>query len=344
MTVALNGTLQPKHYRSFHIRTLKSGEVDDYQSLREAITRRCRRLKDDLPEEEEKWKKEGVEIRKARKADQKQIAAGREARGLPTPPDAYKEFFVATKQEKIVGIARLHHRSKTLLEIRSVWVDETFRGKRLGHTLIRKTLRTLKSGRVYLAAEKELEQYYGELGFRYVIKPPQALLEGIADYPNVEHLQVMVYEVASQKPDASFSSKPDLMVIDGGKGQLSAVADILDKFELPIPVVGLAKREEEIFVRGSSVSLSIPKDSQGRFLLMRLRDEAHRFANAGREVRGKRDVFHSILDEMPGIGETTREALLKRFGTVAAIKTASDNDLLELLSEGQLKQLRAKMG
>ncbi len=134
------------------------------------------------------------------------------------------------------------------------------------------------------------------------------------------------------------------MVIDGGKGQLSAVADILDKFELPIPVVGLAKREEEIFVRGSSVSLSIPKDSQGRFLLMRLRDEAHRFANAGREVRGKRDAFHSILDEMPGIGEVTREALLKKFGTVAAIKTASDNELLELLSEGQLKQLRAKMG
>lgn len=342
MTVAINGECQSKHYRSFHIRSLKSGDVDDYQSLREAISRRCRRLKDDLPAEEEKWKEKGIEVRWAKKSDAKKIVELRQLRGLSTTEEAYKDFFVAAKGDDLVAFARLEDRPKDIHEVRSVWVHDELRGERLGLFVVRKILRSVKKGRVYLACEKSLEQYYGEIGFRYIIKPPTSLLEAIKEdgYPNVDELLIMMYEVSLGKPDASFSMRPDLMVIDGGKGQLSAVADILDQFQLDIPVIGLAKREEEIFVRGQSEPVVFPKDSQGRFLLMRLRDEAHRFANAGRETRGKKDMFHSQLDEVPGIGDTTKEQLMKKFVTVAAIKAASDNDLLEILSEGQLKQLR----
>ncbi len=90
-----------------------------------------------------------------------------------------------------------------------------------------------------------------------------------------------------QTPDRSFSRIPDLIVIDGGKGQLSIAIDVLQECNLTIPVVALAKREEDLFVPGSPKPVPLPKDSPALFLLMRLRDEAHRFANRHREQRMK---------------------------------------------------------
>lgn len=90
-----------------------------------------------------------------------------------------------------------------------------------------------------------------------------------------------------QKPDQSFSHPPDLLVIDGGKGQLSVARSVLRDAQLAIPVVALAKREEELFAPGSPKPVPLPKDSPALFLLMRLRDEAHRFANRHREKRVK---------------------------------------------------------
>jgi len=94
-----------------------------------------------------------------------------------------------------------------------------------------------------------------------------------------------------QKPDRSFSRTPDLIVIDGGKGQLSTALDVWKNFACTIPVVALAKREEELFAPGSPKPVPLPHDSPALFLLMRLRDEAHRFANRHREKRAHRHLL-----------------------------------------------------
>jgi excinuclease ABC subunit C len=120
---------------------------------------------------------------------------------------------------------------------------------------------------------------------------------------------------------------PDLIVIDGGKGQLSAAMEIEQELGIEIPTVGLAKQLEEVFKPGRSNSILLPRNSQGLFLLQRIRDEAHRFGlTYHRNLRGKRQT-RSALDDIPGIGETRRRALLKHFGSVDRMKQASPQEL-----------------
>jgi len=131
------------------------------------------------------------------------------------------------------------------------------------------------------------------------------------------------------KPDASFSFLPDLIIIDGGKGQLGRAVDVLEKFDLlgKVPVVGLAKQQEEIFFPYKSDSLMLPRHSQGLYLVQRIRDEAHRFGiTAHRKKRSKLGMA-SQLDAIPGIGPTRRTALLKHFGSVDKIRDASLEEL-----------------
>ncbi|MFQ5613872.1 MAG: excinuclease ABC subunit UvrC [Anaerolineae bacterium] len=117
---------------------------------------------------------------------------------------------------------------------------------------------------------------------------------------------------------------PNLIIIDGGKGQLNAALEVLDEFELrdAVPLVSLAKREEEIFVPGRSTPILLPRNSQGLFLVQRIRDEAHRFAiGYNRQLRRKAGLA-SQLDAIPGIGPKRRKALLKAFGSIQAIREA----------------------
>jgi len=131
------------------------------------------------------------------------------------------------------------------------------------------------------------------------------------------------------KPDASFSFLPDLIIIDGGKGQLGRAVQVLEKYELAgqVPVVGLAKQEEEIFLPGRSKSILLPRHSQGLYLVQRIRDEAHRFAITAHRNRRSKLGLASQLDSVPGIGPMRRKALLKHFGSVDKIKEASVEEL-----------------
>jgi excinuclease ABC subunit C len=117
---------------------------------------------------------------------------------------------------------------------------------------------------------------------------------------------------------------PDLVIVDGGKGQLSAAMGVLEELKLTeVPVAGLAKRFEELFVPWQPAPVVLPRQSQGLYLVQRIRDEAHRFAiTYHREVRSKR-ALRSELDDVPGVGSTRKKALLKRFGSVRRIREAS---------------------
>ena len=134
----------------------------------------------------------------------------------------------------------------------------------------------------------------------------------------------------SDEKESTWQMIPDLVIIDGGKGQLNAALEILDSFELrdAVPIVGLAKKEEELFLPGQSDSLMLPRNSQGLYLIQRIRDEAHRYGvSYHRNLRGK-SALRSSLEDIEGIGPKRRKALMKHFGSVDAIREASVDDLL----------------
>jgi excinuclease ABC subunit C len=124
-----------------------------------------------------------------------------------------------------------------------------------------------------------------------------------------------------------------LLLVDGGKGQLGVAVAVVAELGLTdeIPVASLAKRFEEVFIPGQAEPIHIPRGSEGLFMLQRIRDEAHRFANTfHRELRGKRMVSSS-LDGIQGLGEARAKRLIKELGGVNAVKAASLEDL-KLLS------------
>ena len=342
MVVMENGKPANDQYRSFTLRTMKEGEIDDYKSLREVLKRRLLHLVHHSAEMARTLKENGIAIRKARKAEQSIITEKRKDRDLPTDEHAYKETLLATKADRVVGMARLQERAKGIYEIRSVWVDATERGKKLGHALIRILLKKASKGKTYVAVEPALEEYYAEIGFRYIREVPEALKKSVEQY-GIKNLIYMLYDKAHNKPDVSLTSRPDLLVIDGGKGQLSAVLDAMHDAGIELPIIGLAKKQEEVFIPGHKDPIIFPNESPAKYLLMRLRDEAHRFSNAHREKRLKHKSVGSVLDDIPGIGPKTKLDLLQRFGTITGIREASDKELLMTLNATQLKEVRKQI-
>jgi excinuclease ABC subunit C len=128
-------------------------------------------------------------------------------------------------------------------------------------------------------------------------------------------------------------SLPDLILIDGGKGQLSAASEVLTKLNLnDQPIIALAKRLDEVFIPGVSEAQNIPKTSSGLRLLQQIRDEAHRFAiEHHRKLRGKRSVY-SELDEIVGIGDQRRKRLIRHFGSLKNLKAASLEEIKQVKS------------
>ena len=125
-----------------------------------------------------------------------------------------------------------------------------------------------------------------------------------------------------------FAYPPNLVVIDGGKGQLNRAVEVMADLGITgVRVVSLAKRMEEVFVPERSDPIVIPRGSESLYLLQQIRDEAHRFAlTYHRLKRGKR-MTRSALDGIPGLGETRRKQLLKHFGSVKRVREATVDDL-----------------
>ena len=128
--------------------------------------------------------------------------------------------------------------------------------------------------------------------------------------------------------DRSFATLPNLLVIDGGKGQLGAALDAMRGFDLPrVAVVSLAKREEEVYLPGRSQPVLLPRESPGLQLLQQVRDEAHRFALRGHRTRRAAGQTASLLDTLPSVGPVRRRALIAHFGDVGRLLEASRSEL-----------------
>ena len=160
-------------------------------------------------------------------------------------------------------------------------------------------------------------------------------------------LMNLLKEESDQSNDASsFSYPPQLLLVDGGKGQLSATVAVLKELNLfeRIPVASLAKRNEEIFLPGKSEPVILPRNSESLYLLQRIRDESHRFAITYHRQLRKKAMKDSVLDGVNGLGPSRRARLIKEFGSINKIRQATLEDLLELtwLPEGVAKSIYQK--
>ena len=158
-------------------------------------------------------------------------------------------------------------------------------------------------------------------------------VEGPNDYASMEEVLTRRFQNALDKKE-SFQVLPDLIMMDGGRGQVNIALDVLEKLQLPIPVCGMVK-DDNHRTRGlyfNNVEIPIEHSSEAFKLITRIQDEAHRFAiEYHRSLRTKGQV-HSILDEIPGVGPTRRKALMKHFESIEDIKNATVDELKKLPS------------
>ena len=144
----------------------------------------------------------------------------------------------------------------------------------------------------------------------------------------IERRALKTGETDASADDGDAWDLPDLVIVDGGKGQLRAAAEVMRELGVyDIPAVGLAKRHEELFAPGEEAPIILPRGSEALYLVQRVRDEAHRFAVAyHRRVRGKAATA-SALDSVPGVGPRRKRALLRKFGSLKAVREAAVDDI-----------------
>ncbi|MDS1030621.1 excinuclease ABC subunit UvrC [Bacillota bacterium LX-D] len=161
-------------------------------------------------------------------------------------------------------------------------------------------------------------------------------VEGPNDFASMQEVLTRRFkralaEIEAGEEQGKFSRLPDLIIIDGGKGQLGAAREVMKNLGVSdIPTFGLAKEEELLFSEGRPEPIFLPRNSSALYLVQRIRDEAHRFAiSYHRQLRSKR-AYQSILNEIPGIGAKRKKALLKYFGSIKKIKEATLEELAQV--------------
>ncbi len=153
-------------------------------------------------------------------------------------------------------------------------------------------------------------------------------VEGNDDFASMQEVLTRRINELKNSKDDSFSSKPSLIVLDGGKGQLSSVEEIFDKLGVDIPLCAIAKKEEEIFTKYSSEPIVLKKSDIAIQLIQRIRDEAHRFAITFHRSKRAKRMTKSVLDDVKGIGPSKKKLLLEKFGSIQNIKTASIDEIM----------------
>lgn len=274
MIVFEKGAPKNDMYRKFKIRTVK-GKPDDYKSMEEVLLRRFSKIAQDLHFKDYKF-------RKAKKTDDAYIQEAATKANVNKSKRDYKHFYLLEHDKKIVSFATIIEHNEKSAEINSVWVAEDERGKKLSQILIKNVIAKVKAKRVYLSCEEKLLDLYAVIGFEETKKAP----DEICKHPTGP---VLVYDKLKHKIDKSFTKIPDLVIIDGGKGQLSTAHKVFNDLKLNIPHISLAKRLEEIFEPDKPASLILEKNNEALKLLQRARDEAHRFAiSFNKNLRAKR--------------------------------------------------------
>ena len=157
----------------------------------------------------------------------------------------------------------------------------------------------------------------------------RAELDEANDFLSMEEVLGRRYS-PERMADERFGARPDLLVVDGGKPQLTAAMNQLEALGLGIPVCGLAKSDEEVFVPWDETPVVLPSGSASLYLIKQVRDESHRFAiTFHRELRDKAMTV-SVLDEVPGVGPKRKKAIMRHFGSMKKLRAASPQEIAEV--------------
>lgn len=346
MVVFIDGKPKKGDYRQFRLRTIGDGEIDDFKSMHETLARRFRYLKAE--------KESSFKMRKATKKDLKawEEILKKEKLEWPilTAEFPNETFFVAIAtvgsgkgkkkaEEEIVGTISLADWDERFSSLHKLFVRGKWRKQGIGSSLIRYACERAKHPDIYLATDPKKEDWYTKNGFS-IVKTVTERLQKMVPWKVVPN-PIWLHAKRPEKADSSFTSHPDLIVIDGGKGQLSFAMKAMEESDIKaIPMVSLAKREEEVFVPGKPEPILLPSSSEGSYLLQRIRDEAHRFAvGFNRSVRGK-EALSSKFDEIPGIGPQNRRKLLAKFGSADGVKNAGFADIAVLVGPALAEKLK----
>lgn len=286
MIVFENGAPKNTMYRKFKLRTLED-KPDDYKSMEEVLIRRFSKIATD-------FKNKNYTFKKATKKYEKQVQK-QEKDAMKQNNLSLTDFYILEKDEKgkksIAGLAAVKNLSAKVSQLFGLFVNPKERGSKLGHKLLKNIIEKAKAKRVYLICRPELLDYYLTLGFEQINKLPEEITLNcdICTLNEYKKKLFIVYDKLKHKPDESFQKIPDLIIIDGGKGQLSVADKVLKDLEMNIPRISLAKQLEEIFIPGKDSSILLPKNNKALHLLQRARDEAHRFAiTYNKDLRSKR--------------------------------------------------------
>lgn len=271
MVVFEKGFPNKTDYRYFKLRSVQE-KIDDFKAMGEVLERRLKYLKK-LPDY----------FRKPKKSELPQIGEILKNANLDFTDLNQHKMLVIEKKKKIIGIGRLKPVDEQSSQIASLWIHEDYRKDGLGREMVEALIQKQGKGKLFsLPCRDSLVDWFGSMGFHELKEIPENMKAAHRMCTEqtcvVTPLVIMVYRFTNEKKDLSFGKMPNLIVIDGGKGQLNVVLGELKKAALKIPVISLAKREEEIFIPGKKDSIILPSDSGELLLLRRLRDEAHRFA------------------------------------------------------------------
>ena len=355
MVVFVDGKPKNSEYRRFKIKTLKKNKIDDFASMEEVLRRRFYRT-------EPGFKNSCSKSNPGSKLTMKPVETDEEwdtyhdiieteifqryhpeisyDRDHEDHKKKQNQAYVVVEDHKIIGSVRLDKLSKTRLQIALIAVTSEHQRQKKGTQtldLIADQARTDNFKSIVVNAAEKMCKFYENNNFEKDFWKGNSTLDDCIP---------MGKKLVTKKDKWEL---PDLVVIDGGKGQLSSVMKVFSdpgflepgiKFNPETQIISLAKREEQIFRPGIKEPIELDFDSSALKLLQRLRDEAHRFAiSFNRSLRAK-SATKSILDEIPGIGPSTKKKLMQTFESVAGIRNANDVDLLRILNKTQLNNLR----
>ena len=276
MVVFENGVPKKNMYRKFHLRSVQ-GRPDDYKSLEEVLIRRLSKLA-------ENKQKNNFRFKKATKKDQAFIEKNNDIKF----PVEDREFYILekisenrqkSKSKEQIGFIAIKEYPNKISELTNLWIKKDARGEKLGQYILKKTIEKTRGKRAYIICKQALREYYLNAGFEEIKKIPQELKQRFIERSKkTPDALCLAYDKNKHKTDESFSKIPDLIVIDGGKGQLNICKKVLLTLKLDIKPISLAKENEEIYLPDKEKPLRLTRQSEELRLLQRLRDEAHRFA------------------------------------------------------------------
>ncbi|MEX1158549.1 MAG: helix-hairpin-helix domain-containing protein, partial [Thermomicrobiales bacterium] len=171
-------------------------------------------------------------------------------------------------------------------------------------------------------------------------------VEGQDDFASMREVVGRRFKRLATEPETeAWARQPDLVIIDGGKGQLNAALSALKEVGVSVSTVGLAKENEELFLPGQQTPVILDRDSQALYLVQRVRDEAHRFAVSFHRQKRQQTAIKSALDDLDGVGPKRKKALIAAFGSVKRIREASEEQLAQVdgISVALARQIKAQL-